>query len=77
MSSSLINIVDTTEEGEIVSMDEPGLRNRSQQANGRPDRPAMEDERLLDHHIEEVLGALQDAAGLPESGSETHESQPD
>jgi len=48
-------------------MDEPGLRNRGQEQQGQPDRPVLEDERLVDHHIEEVLGALRDAAGPPET----------
>ena len=51
-------------------MDEPTVRNRGRQENGPPVRPTMEDERLLDHHIEEVLGAFNDAAGLAESGPE-------
>jgi hypothetical protein len=51
-------------------MDEPTVRSRGRQEGGEPVRPTIEDERLLDHHIEEVLGALNDAAGPADSTPE-------
>jgi len=60
------NISDTTEEVELVRNREPGPI-REQQQNGLPDTRAMDDERLRDHHIEEMLGAFRDAARLREN----------
>ena len=47
---------------------EPGAGSRGRQDNGAPESPAEEDERFLDHHIEEVLGTLSHAARTRESG---------
>jgi len=37
-------------------------------AHWEPEPPAEEDERFLDHHIEEMLGTLSHAARTRESG---------
>lgn len=42
--------------------------SRRWQQNGQPERPTIEDERLIDHHIEEMLGAFRDAAGTRDAG---------
>lgn len=47
-----------------MSMDEPTPRDRGRPENGQPVRPTTDDERLLDHHIEEVLSAFDDADDL-------------
>ena len=47
---------------------EPGLSSsREQEQNGLPDTPSVDDDRLRDHHIEEMLSAFEDAARLRES----------
>jgi hypothetical protein len=46
---------------------EPGAGSRGRQNNGEPEPPAEEDDRFLDHHIEEMLGALSHAAATRES----------
>ncbi len=51
-------------------MEEPTPRDRGRQESGEHVRPTVEDGRLLDHHIEEVLGAFSDAAGLADSSPE-------
>jgi hypothetical protein len=55
------NISDTTEEVELVRDREPGP-DRERQPNGLPDATAVDDERLRDHHIEEVLNTFKDVA---------------
>ena len=40
---------------------EPGP-DRERQPNGLPDAPAVDDDRLRDHHIEEVLNTFKDVA---------------
>ena len=46
---------------------EPGP-SRERQQNGLPDTPGVDDDdRLRDHHIEEMLSAFKDAARLRES----------
>jgi hypothetical protein len=45
---------------------EPGP-GREQQQNGPTDTPGVDDNRLRDHHIEEILSAFKDAARLRES----------
>jgi hypothetical protein len=57
----LNNISVTTEEGELVRDREPGP-DRERQPNGLPDAPAVDDDRLRDHHIEEVLNTFKDVA---------------
>jgi hypothetical protein len=47
---------------------EPGAGSRGRQQNGEPEPPTVEDERFLDHHIEEVLGTLSRTARTRESG---------
>jgi hypothetical protein len=47
---------------------ESGLGGRGRRQNGEPEPPAVEDERFLDHHIEEILGTLGGAARRHESG---------
>ena len=37
---------------------EPGAGSRGRQDNAEPEPPAVEDERFLDHHIEEMLAAF-------------------
>ena len=44
----------------------PGSRGTQ---NGQPEQPATEDDRVLDHHIEEVLGTFTDAARMRESAA--------
>lgn len=43
------------------------LRSEGRQDNAYPERPAIEDDALLDHHIEEMLGTFNDAARMRES----------
>jgi hypothetical protein len=45
---------------------EPGSGGRGR-PNGQPERAAVEDDRLLDHHIEEILGAFGDLARIRET----------
>ena len=47
---------------------EPGTRSRGRQHNDEPEPPAVEDERFLDHHIEEILGTLRHATRARENG---------
>jgi hypothetical protein len=60
------NISDTTEEVDEVRNREPGP-SREQQHNGLPASAVVNDDRLRDHHIEEMLGAFKEAARLRES----------
>jgi hypothetical protein len=53
----------------------PGAGSRARQHHGEPEPPAVEDERFLDHHIEEVLGTLSLVAWTRESGLDA-ETQP-
>jgi hypothetical protein len=55
------NISDTTEEVELVRDREPGP-DRERQPNGLSDAAAVDDDRLRDHHIEEVLSTFKDVA---------------
>jgi hypothetical protein len=41
---------------------EPGAGRHARQDNEEPEPLDVEDERFLDHHIEEILGALSHAA---------------
>ena len=47
---------------------EPGPGSRGRHHNGEPEPPAAEDERLLDHHIEEILSTLSHAPRTRETG---------
>jgi hypothetical protein len=47
---------------------EPDARNRGREPNREPEPPAVEEERFLDHHIEEILDTLSHAARTRESG---------
>lgn len=47
---------------------EPGATGRERQHDREPEPPTVEDERFLDHHIEEVLGTLSQAALTRQSG---------
>ena len=47
---------------------EPSAGSRGRQQNAEPGPPAVEDQRFLDHHIEEILGTLSHAARTRESG---------
>jgi hypothetical protein len=49
---------------------EPGSGSRDGQHNGRRGRTAAEEDRLLDHHIEELLGFFGDAVPTRESGQD-------
>jgi len=53
---------------------EPGPGSRATQ-NG-PQR-AVEDDRLLDHHIEEILGTFTDAARMRESAPNAEQERRD
>jgi hypothetical protein len=55
---------------------EPGS-SRAQQQNGPPASPGVDDDRLRDHHIEEILSAFTDVARMRESGLGTGEEQLD
>ena len=55
------NISDTTEEEELVRDREPDP-DREQQPDGLPDALGVDDDRLRDHHIEEVLNTFKDVA---------------
>ncbi|HUA71175.1 MAG TPA: hypothetical protein VMA96_08845 [Solirubrobacteraceae bacterium] len=41
----------------------------------RRERPAEEDDALLDHHIEEVLGTFSDAARVRKPGADSEGQQ--
>lgn len=47
---------------------EPSAGSRGRQQNGEPEPPAVEDQRFLDHHIEEILGTLSRAGRTRDSG---------
>jgi hypothetical protein len=59
---------------------EPGAGGRGRPSNGEPEPAAVEDDRFLDHHIEETLGAFSRAAAArerrPEDGMERTASPP-
>jgi len=63
---SSINISNTSKEVELVRNPEPGAGRRDRR-NGQPEEPAPDDDRLLDHHIEEVLGAFRDLRDAPDT----------
>jgi hypothetical protein len=44
---------------------EPGP-GRGQQQNGQAETPALDDDRLRDHHIEEMLSTFEDLARMRE-----------
>ena len=46
---------------------EPDAASRGRQNDAEPEPPAVEDERFLDHHIEEILGTMSPAARARES----------
>ena len=70
------NISNTTKEVELVWKTEPGPGSRARQ-NGQSEQPAVEDDRLLDHHIEEKLGTFTDAARTRESASNAEQERRD
>ena len=45
--------------------------------NGQPEQPAVEDDRLLDHHTEEVLGTFRDAGRGRETAPDAGEQRRD
>jgi hypothetical protein len=48
---------------------ERGARDRAAHRDGhQPEQRAEDEDRLLDHHIEEILGTLSDASRETESG---------
>jgi hypothetical protein len=75
--SVLNNISNTTEEVDFVWKTDADSGSRGRQQNGQSESPIIEDERLLDHHIEEMLGAFRDAAGTREAGPPAVEQRPD
>ena len=72
----LRSISNTTKEVELVWKAEPGPRSRARR-NGQSEQPAVEDDRLLDHHIEEILGTFTDAARTRESASNAEQERRD
>jgi hypothetical protein len=54
---------------------EPGSGDHGRHRNGQLKQSSAEDERLLDHHIEEILGTLIAAKATRESAPETREDQ--
>jgi hypothetical protein len=72
----LRNISKRTKEVEFVWKTEPGPDNRARH-NGQSEQPSVEDDRLLDHHIEEILGTLTAAARMRESTSNAEEQPVD
>ena len=59
----LNNISDTTEEEELVRNGEPGPGGARRQDES-PDAPGVDDDRLRDHHIEEMLSTFKDAVRM-------------
>ena len=55
---------------------EPGPGSRARQ-NGQSEQPAVEDDRLLDHHIEEILGTFTAVARMRESAPNAEEHRRD
>jgi hypothetical protein len=51
---------------------EPGPDSRARQ-NGQCEQTAVEDDRLLDHHIEEILGTFTAVARMRESAPNAEE----
>jgi hypothetical protein len=43
---------------------QPAARSGGRQQDGHPERPAIEDEAFLDHHIEETLRTMSDTVRL-------------
>jgi hypothetical protein len=69
--SALGHITATTEgEADLTWTTESASRSGGRQHDGHRERPAGEDEALLDHHIEEMLGTFGDAVHIRESGDE-------
>jgi hypothetical protein len=66
----------TSEEVELVWKREPGPDNRARQ-DGQSEHPAVEDDRLLDHHIEEVLGTFTAVARMRGSAPNAEEHRRD
>jgi hypothetical protein len=63
------NILITKEEPDLTWDTERSSSGPRPRAKGHPpERPAVDDDRLLDHHIEEILGALSQAAVERETG---------
>jgi hypothetical protein len=48
---------------------EPILRSGRRQHDGEPERPVVEDDAFLDHHVEEMLGTFSDAVRLRGGGT--------
>jgi len=48
----------------LVRNPEPGA-GRRERRNGQPEEPALDDDRLLDHHIEEILDTFRDLRDAP------------
>jgi hypothetical protein len=70
------NIPNTTKEVELVWKTEPGPGSRARQ-NGQSEQKTVEDGRLLDHHIEELLGTFRDAARMRESAPNGEQERSD
>jgi hypothetical protein len=45
---------------------DPGSRGDGRRNGGHPERPAVEEDVLLDHHIEEMLGTFAGPVGVRE-----------
>jgi len=60
-----------------VRMEEADPGNGFRQQQEIPSRPTIEDDRLLDHHIEEVLAAFTEATSTPGERSGDQRQQHD
>ena len=61
----------------MAQKSESGEGSRGQNQNGWRRQPAAENDRLLDHHIEETLAAFTDAAPGGERGLQAGMDRPD
>jgi hypothetical protein len=59
----------------VASDTEPAADSGGRQRDGQFVHAVVEDERLLDHHIEEILGAISDLAARRESGLDAGSQQ--
>jgi hypothetical protein len=75
IQSSLTFRQQPREETDLAWDTEPDPGSRRRQRNGQPEQSVAEDERLLDHHIEELLAAISDAAVRSEGGLDAGRSQ--
>ena len=61
----------------MASRRESGAGSHGRERDRQRKQPDVDDDRLLDHHIEETLESFKDAARVREDGPEAGDQQPD